>query len=138
MELANSINWLAVVAAAVANMVIGALWYMPALFGDRWMRYTGLTREAIESAPNMWVSYLGALVGSLVLATAVALIAGYAAAGSFVDGLVLLLVFWVGLFVTSLSDEALWERRPVGLYILNCGRWLVALTAVTLIVVLWV
>ena len=32
------INWWAVLAAAVINMVIGAIWYSPSGFGKPWMK----------------------------------------------------------------------------------------------------
>ena len=35
-----NVNWLAIVAGMVANMVVGALWYGP-LFGKRWMKELG-------------------------------------------------------------------------------------------------
>ncbi len=137
MELAHGLNWIAVLVAAVANMLIGATWYMPAVFGRQWMRYTGKTMDDLENTPRPWIGYIGSFAASILIAYTVSRIAAYAAAESLVDAILLMLFIWLGLFVTSLSDEALWERRPFGLYILNCGRWLVALIAVTLIVVLW-
>ena len=138
MELSHSINYLAVLVAAIANMVIGAVWFMPAVFGSQWMRYTGLTSEAIENTPHMWVSYLGSFVGSVLVAYAVARIAAYAAAESVIDAAVLMLLIWVGLVLVPLSDEALWERRPVGLFVLAGARWFVALAVISAIVALWV
>ena len=138
MELAHSINYLAVLVAAIANMVIGAVWFMPAVFGSYWMRFTGLTNESIESTPHMWASYLGSLIGSVLVAYAVARIASYAAAESVVDAAILMLLIWTGLVLVPLSDEALWERRPVGLFVLVGARWFVALAVITAIVALWV
>ncbi len=138
MELSHPLNYLAVFVAAIANMVIGAVWFMPAVCGSRWMGYTGITTEDIENAKHMWASYLGAFVGSVVIAYAIARIAAYAAAESFVDAAILMLLIWVGLVLTTQSDEPLWERRPVGLFVLNGARWFVSLAVITLIVVLWV
>jgi hypothetical protein len=138
MELSHSVNYLAVLVAAIANMVIGAVWFMPAVLGSHWMRFTGLTSEAIENTPHMWVSYLGSLIGSVLVAYAVARIASYAAAESIVDAAILMLLIWAGLVLVPLSDEALWERRPVGLFVLVGARWLVALAVITVIVALWV
>ena len=138
MELSHSLNYLAVLVAAIANMVIGAVFFMPAVCGSRWMAYVGKTAADIEKTPHMWASYLGALVGSVVVSYTVARIAAYAGTDSFVDAAVLMLLIWVGLVLVTLSDEALWERRPVGLFVLSGARWFVALAAITLIVVFWV
>ena len=138
MELAHSVNYLAVLVAAIANMVIGAVWFMPAVFGRRWMRYTGLTSETIENTPHMWASYLGSFLGSVLLAYAVARIAAYAGAESVTDAAILMLLIWAGLVLVPLSDETLWERRPMGLFYLVGFRWFVALAVIGAIVSLWV
>ena len=38
----SHINWLAVLAAAVAYFMIGGLWYSKVLFGSKWASLTGL------------------------------------------------------------------------------------------------
>lgn len=37
----HDIHWLAVLAAATATMVLGALWYSPLLFGKLWVKAHG-------------------------------------------------------------------------------------------------
>lgn len=138
MELSHSINYLAVFVAAIANMVIGAVWFMPAVFGRLWMRFTGLTSESIANTPHMWASYLGSFLGSVLVAYTVARIASYAAAESVTDAAILMLLIWAGLVLVPLSDEALWERRPLGLFYLVGARWFVALAVISAIVALWV
>lgn len=44
------INHLAVLACAVFSLVLGALWYSPALFFKAWQKETGLSDEQIASA----------------------------------------------------------------------------------------
>lgn len=44
---AVSINWMAIVAAAVVSFVVGGLWYSPLLFGKIWMDAAGLTEEQV-------------------------------------------------------------------------------------------
>jgi len=36
----TQVNWLAVIVAAIANIIIGFIWYMPQVFGRRWRRPT--------------------------------------------------------------------------------------------------
>ncbi len=43
------INYLAVVVAAIANMVLGFLWY-GSLFGKQWIKLSGFTAEAMNEA----------------------------------------------------------------------------------------
>lgn len=43
-----SINWWAVLVAAVSNFVIGGIWYSPILFGKAWMRANDFTPEDLN------------------------------------------------------------------------------------------
>ncbi len=42
------INFLALLVAAVAKMVIGAVWYSPPLFLRPWRRLTGITEQQMK------------------------------------------------------------------------------------------
>jgi hypothetical protein len=37
----HSLNWLAILAAAISTMIVGFLWYSPLLFAKAWMREMG-------------------------------------------------------------------------------------------------
>jgi hypothetical protein len=37
----HSLNWLAILVAAISTMVVGFLWYSPLLFAKAWMREMG-------------------------------------------------------------------------------------------------
>lgn len=45
----STINWLAVVAAALSSFVIGGLWFSPLLFCNVWMRAAGLSEEQVKA-----------------------------------------------------------------------------------------
>jgi hypothetical protein len=60
------LNWLAVLVAIVANMIVGALWYGP-LFGKQWMKEEGLTMGDIEGG-NMAGPYGVAVLNSFLMA----------------------------------------------------------------------
>ena len=64
----SGISWLAVIAAVVANMVLGFLWFGP-LFGKAWMAASGRKEADMEGAgAGMYVvPILSALVGAIVL-----------------------------------------------------------------------
>ena len=66
------INYLAVLVAAVSNMIIGFLWYGP-VFGKQWIALMGMPPEKVAEAKakgmkGMWKSYALAFVGSFVMA----------------------------------------------------------------------
>jgi hypothetical protein len=69
-----SINLLAVLLATFVGMVLGALWYSPILFGNKWMQCLGKTPETLGSAK---VPMIGSVIASLLSAIGVSLLFTY-------------------------------------------------------------
>lgn len=67
----SSINYLAVLAAAVSTFVLGGLWYSPLLFGKAWMQansFTDADLQTFSKARMFGWSFFFALVMALNLA----------------------------------------------------------------------
>lgn len=97
------INWLGVLIATVAGMVLGAVWYSPLLFGNRWMKCLGKTPETIGSAT---LPMIGSVLACSLSATGVAILFSLVGANSLSDALSLGVV--LGLFIifpALLSDN---------------------------------
>ena len=45
-----TVNYVAVVGAAVVSFIIGMLWYSPLLFGNAWMKAGGFSKKDINKA----------------------------------------------------------------------------------------
>ena len=88
------INYIAVIVAAGANMIIGWLWYGP-VFGKQWIRLMGFTKEQMEIAKTkgMAKSYVIALLSAFVTAYVLAHFTGYMATFTFGDAATL--AFWI-------------------------------------------
>lgn len=43
------INWLAMLVAALIPLITGFVWYHPKVFGNAWMKASGLTEEALKN-----------------------------------------------------------------------------------------
>ncbi len=54
-------NFLAILAAAFSSQIVGMIWYNPKVFGNAWMKATGVTEEQARGG-NMWVSMLLGMV----------------------------------------------------------------------------
>lgn len=63
----TNINHLAVIACAILNLGLGALWYSPLLFYSSWLKENNLTEEELRKA-NPARMYGGAFVGSTLIA----------------------------------------------------------------------
>ncbi len=131
--MAVEINYVAVVAAALANMVLGMLWYGP-LFGKPWMKLMGWKEADFEKMKNdpkmkgkMPMLYLAALAGALVMAYVLAHVITYVGAHDAASGAQAGFWMWLGFIATVMLGSVLWENKPVNLYLLNVGYYLVAL-----------
>jgi len=128
------VNFLAVIAAAVASFVLGGLWYSPLLFARVWQREAGVTDAQMKSA-NMALIFGLSFVLSLAAAYVFALFLGPrpplalglgagAAAGA----------FWVG---ASFGINYLFERKSLKLFLINAGYHTLQFTIIGLILALW-
>jgi len=63
----STINWLAVVAAALSSFLIGGLWYSPLLFAKTWIKVAGLTDEQLKAGNKLKIFGITAIL-SLVMA----------------------------------------------------------------------
>jgi len=133
------INLVAVLAAGIANMVIGALWYSPILFGRKWMAVIGKSDTELEEMKKegMTKAYVLSFISALVMAYALALFVGFVDAVTIWDGVKVGLYAWLGFIATTSLATVLFEQRPFGLYFINNGFNLVALLVMGTILVMW-
>ena len=130
----DSLNYLAVIAAAVSAFVIGGLWYSPALFHRPWMKANGFSDADLaggNQGPIFGLAFVFALVMALNLAMFLnapdTTLTWGATAGA-------LTAIWVAL---GIGTVALFERRPAAYTLINGGYWLVALVVMGAIIGGW-
>lgn len=130
----SAMNWWAVLAAGISSMVLGGLWYSPALFGNAWMRASGITEEKARSAnmakvmgTSLLLALLGALVFAMFLGPAPAL--GFATGAGLSAGLC-----WVA---GSFGINYLFEQRPLQLFFINGGYHTLQYTLIGAILGAW-
>ncbi|MBT8080662.1 MAG: DUF1761 domain-containing protein [Gammaproteobacteria bacterium] len=118
----SGINWIAVIAAALAAFALGAGWYSMPLFGRTWMREIGLSEETAGSA-NMPLVFGTAFV--LQFAAATALAASMPATSTWLTGIqcgLVVGVFWVA---SAFAITYLFEQRSMRLFMINAGYYIV-------------
>lgn len=118
----SAVNLLAVIIAAIANVVIGTVWYLPQVFGKQWAALTG--RE-INTSPNPML-YVIAIVGSLISAYVLALVIHGVGAATVTDGIVTGVIVSIGFQLTSQAVGGAFEGRSWNLFYINAGNSLVA------------
>ena len=128
------VNYLAIVAAAVAAFVLGGLWYSPALFGKAWQREVGLSDEELKRG-NMARIFGTALVLSLIASFVFALFLGprpsmpLGIGAGFAAGLC-----WVA---SSFGMNYLFARRSMRLFLIDGGFHTLQFTLIGTVIALW-
>ena len=136
---AVSVNFVAVIVAAFAQMIVGAIWYAPPVFGKMWMKLTGISQKEIDAQKKqMPKTYIFAFVGALIMAYILAILLSLTGVVSLLDGLQVGFLAWLGFIATSSLSLVLFERRRQELYLLNSGYNLVGILVMSAILALWV
>jgi len=133
------INYVAVVVAAISQMVIGSFWYGP-LFGKVWMQLSGITDKKIEEAKkkDMTQLYIFAFIGSLVMSFVLAHFVDYMEVTTVAGAARLAFWLWLGFIATVLLGSVLWEQKSWKLYAIGVVYQYLALFVMAIILTLWV
>ena len=137
----HSLNWLAILVAAVVTMILGFLWYSPLLFAKAWTREMGYDpndkTKMDEMRKSAGPAYAGSFVASLISAFTLALILHGMRADSLHFGLMASFHIWLGFIATVQFTGALFAKQSMKLFAINTGYQLVCFLAMGAILVLW-
>ncbi len=130
------LNWWAVLVAGILNMVVGAIWYAPAVFGKTWMKELGMKPGAGMSS-SMGKAYGITFVGALVMAYVTAMVVGFSGAATIADGLVVGFWLWLGYAVTIPLNDVVFGKKTTTLYMLNVFYYLIVLLLSSAMLATW-
>ena len=128
-----SINYFAVLVAALSAFIIGGLWYS-VLFAKVWMIENGYDEAALKNS-NMAKIFGGSFIFSLIISFVLVLFLGperdavMGATAGFMAGL-----FWVA---TAMGITYLFERKSLKLFLINAGYHVVTFTIMGLLLGAW-
>ena len=134
----SHINWLAVLVAAIAYFVLGALWYSKALFGAKWAQLIKLD----TTNPDMKKGMGGMMISTFVLILVVCfgletLIVKINFEQELTYGIKLGLLTGFAFAATAVSINYVYERKPTNLYLINNGYHVAGHVIAAIILVLW-
>ena len=138
-------NYLAVLAAAIAGMVLGYLWYGP-LFGADWTALMGWKPDAAQKLmaqnkkkmmTNYTLMFVGLLLMAFTLSHLVSLLNLYSGFTGVVAGLEGAFMSWFGFVLPASLGAILWEGRHWRLWVLNSGYYLIILLVMGIILGAW-
>jgi len=119
------VNWLAIVIAAIANMIIGFLWYGTWAFGKSWMTLSGRTMgEGFPAGPGPLYAMTAA--AAIVQAITMSWFVSQTGANSGAAGAIIGLYVGLGFVATAMFAEVLFAGRHPRLFAITAGYSVVA------------
>jgi hypothetical protein len=130
----GSVNGWAVLVAAVVAYAIGAVWYAPPVFGNRWMAALGKSKEQLGDPAKLIVAqFFLTLVIASVLAAAVVRFG----AVTWIEGAAIGFVLSLGFVATSLLSDWMFCGFSMKLYWMQIGYKVVHITVMGAILGAW-
>ena len=132
------VNYLGVLVSALASFVLGWIWYGP-LFGKIWMKESVITKEQIEKAKKkgMTGQFITSFISSVVMAFILAHFVQYGEIANYVEAIQLAFYLWIGFIATVMIGSVLWENKSIKVYLINSVYYLVSLSIMTIILMMW-
>ena len=131
------INYAAVVVAAVAAFVVGALWYSPLLFGKAYLGLRGVSPGAVADMRPPAGELVGELARNLVIAFVLARFIALLGVVGWMNAVQLGLWLWIGFQAMLLLGALLHEGMPFLLYAIHAGDALVKTLVMSVILGVW-
>jgi hypothetical protein len=138
-DVLGELNWLAVIVAALAYFVLGALWYAPPVMGKTWMAAGGMEMPADDQRPGAGI-YVVPLAGSILSAVALGMLAEATATDTIGEGFVLGIVVAVGFALAIALVTATFESnkpKPMVWGAINAGYHALGIIVAGLIIAAW-
>jgi len=129
------VNWVAIVIAAIAQFVIGWIWYGP-LFGKTWMSMMGMSQQSM-GREGMSKTMILTFIGSLVTAAVLSMLVGWMGAKTLGAGIAAGFWAWLGFVATVTLGGVLFAKMSWNLYILNNAYQLISLAVMGAILAKW-
>jgi hypothetical protein len=132
----SEINWLAVLVAAVAYFMLGALWYS-VLFGKKWIAYQNIDMSHPDARKGTGVIMTGSFVLMLLATFALAVLVIRLDLTVALSGIKLGLFTGFFFSMTAISITYLYIKKPSGLHFIDGLYHVTGQALAAMILCLW-
>ena len=130
------VNYIAIVVAAIINIVVGAIWYGPMLFAKQWMAWNNISPDDIKNA-NPGPLYAQSFVATLVTYFVLALLIRNMNATTAAEGMKTAFMVWLGFITTVQFTANIFSPKKIESYFLDTGYQLVTMLLAGVVLSLW-
>jgi Protein of unknown function (DUF1761) len=131
------INWVAVLVAALAYFALGALWYSKILFANKWIAYTKVDTKNPDATKGMGGIMLMSFVWMFITCIGIAILRSRLELDFWQSGVKLGLLTGFCFGMAAISVSYLYEKRPMGLYLINGGFTVIGNIIAATIICCW-
>ena len=132
----SHLNWLAVLVAGVAYFALGAIWYS-FIFKNSWIRLSGVNINDPNAKKGVGGVMLTSLLLMIVCSIGLALFLSRVGPSSWMSGAKVGLIAGICFSATAMSISYLYEKRPLGLHLINAGYNVAGCVIAGIILAVW-
>lgn len=131
----HMLNHWALLVSAIVQWILGAIWYSPVLFVKPWIKALKISPDGEKKglALGMVSSFIASLLLSFVLWHVIA----WSGATSWQWGMFIGFLCWLGFIAAPLFPQGIYEQRPLSLFLINTGYWLVGMLFSGVLLAVW-
>ena len=130
------VTFLPILAAAIANLVLGMVWYHPKIFGTAWMMSAGISPEKAEMGKKkMPMMAATGTLAAMVIAYVMNHLGIAWGVFDWIGAVELGFWIWVGFTAPVLLGSVLWEMKPFKYFLINATYWLVSFILMAVVLV---
>ncbi len=124
-------EYFVILIVALVNMAVGALWYSTYLFGDVWMRLSGINAADVlqikEIKKSAKISYLTSFVNAYAMGAVLLFLLTRMGVTTVVDAVSWTIVIWIGFVATTSLTNTMFTKRSKAVWLIDAGYHGVAL-----------
>jgi hypothetical protein len=136
-ELFTNVNWLAVLVAAIAYFILGAIWYSKALFAPKWAAAVGIDMNNPDKSKSLGKMMIGSFTLIIINCIGLALLVVRMDLSILASGLRLGALTGLCFCTTAVAVSFIYESRPTVLYFIDCGYHIAGNLIAAVILVMW-
>lgn len=132
----QDINWLAVLVGGLAYFILGAIWYS-FIFKNAWIRLSGVNMEDPNLKKGVAQTMLASFVMMIIAAIGLGILITRIGITDWMTGLKVGLLTGLCFSATAISISYLYEKRPLGLHLINGAYSTLGCTIAGIIIAAW-
>jgi len=130
-----TINFLAVGLAALSSMIVGTIYYLPALFGNRLTALTGVDpNKPKRPAVTYVLTFVASALTAVVLAYVTSLTWASLGAQPLLPALITGFLLWLGFTAARMLVHDLFDGRDIRIFFITIGHELITILVMALII----